>query len=259
VIIEYKSISGSLGKWYFYGCSKLKQIEIGAAPSGKGSILNSPESFAECTSLEKVTIYTSKIGMGASEGLFRNCVNLKSVEILAPTYEYDAFGNIIGYGTTTPNGFLSANDGAFEGCINLKSIPIRQDYQFTIYGSPFKGSGIEELKISQLSGFAAPGFMAIPHKTFAGSNVKTLYIGQLSEWLSVVENVFADVDHEMNVYFYHHTYEEVLALCQGNTAWFDTASENVHFYFKDTMPADVVVPGGTDIPMPAPQPGGGGR
>ena len=40
--------------------------------------------------------------------------------------------------------------------------------------------------------------------------------------------------------------------------WMEEASDTVTFYFKDTMPADVEVPGGTDIPTGAPGGGGGG-
>ena len=248
VTFENKALSESLGKRYFYGCSKLKEIVIGAGEFGRSGILDGSEIFAECTALEKVTVYSSMIGMGAGAGVFRNCINLRSIEILAPSYEYDEFGNIIGYGQTTPNGFLIFEEGAFEGCINLKSIPIRQDFEAVIYGSPFTGSGIEELKFSNIGSILDTGFMGYPYRTFAGSNIKTIYFGKLSEWVNFVDEIFAGVDHEMNIYFYHHTYEEVVELCNGKMGWYETASENVHIYFKDTMPSDVVVPGGTDIP-----------
>ena len=56
---------------------------------------------------------------------------------------------------------------------------------------------------------------------------------------------FQNIATEVNVYFYNHTYEEIVKLV-GNDAWFKFASEKVTFYFKDTMPEDVELPEGSN-------------
>jgi hypothetical protein len=46
----------------------------------------------------------------------------------------------------------------------------------------------------------------------------------------------------MNFYFYEQTKEEVIAAYGGKDDWLTNADEKAHFYFKDTIPADVEWP-----------------
>ena len=53
---------------------------------------------------------------------------------------------------------------------------------------------------------------------------------------------FTNVAGELKVFFYNHTYDEIVAMVQGSTAWYTEASSLVTFYFKDTIPEDQVWP-----------------
>ena len=70
-------------------------------------------------------------------------------------------------------------------------------------------------------------------------DLKELWINP-SEF-DVTSASFAKVAGELNVYFYNHTYEEIIAM-EKNDKFITGASELVHFYFKDTMPEDVQWP-----------------
>jgi hypothetical protein len=71
--------------------------------------------------------------------------------------------------------------------------------------------------------------------------LKEVWIAGGEEGLYFSEDVFITLDHDVNFYFTGYTYDEVVDMV-GDSAWFTTASEYAHFYFKDTMPADVEWP-----------------
>ena len=60
-------------------------------------------------------------------------------------------------------------------------------------------------------------------------------------FFSVAASFFTGMTGEVNVYFWNHTRDEIVSMA-GNQDWLTGAGENIHFYFKDTIPADVEWP-----------------
>ena len=217
----------SIGAMFFYGCSKLKEVEVPAgASSPLVSTLKNADGaiFAGCTALEKVVIHiTGSSGQDTGLSTFAGCSSLKSVQILKPD--------------GTEVGFRYLNDGAFYGCSSLKNITLYLA-EVSIKGNPFEGSGFEIMKLDTVRYF-------LNGTNFAGMpNLKELWIGYRS--LSLTEETFKNLSCDVNIYFYNHTYEQVVNLC--GDAWFKNASEKAHFYFKDTIPEGVVPPEGVVLP-----------
>ena len=228
VTFEAKTLKGrAIGQRFFYGCSSLKEIEI---PSGLSSIflvgsgiVYINETFAECTALEKVILHTStSTTLDTGYGTFKNCKNLTTIEITNASNK--------------PAYFNSINADAFYGCEKLKEIPFTTSSQLTFYGSAFAGSGFETLHFNTTK-LVISG--AIP---FAGmTNLKQIFM-KFGAYSGMNAETFTGIGSEVNVYFYNHTKEQIVKMA-GNDAWFTEADEGVTFYFKDTMPDDVKVPG----------------
>ena len=223
VTFEASTLKGkALGQYFFYGCSSLKEITI---PKGLSSpfrissseILNA--TFAECTSLEKVVIYlTSASYLDTGYATFYNCSSLTTIEIKKSNGDDLKFNNI--------------REDAFYGCTSLKEIPVYKTVTFE--DSAFDASGMETLIIKGTK----VTFQG--NAPFENSNLKEVFIG-VTSFSGMKEETFTGFNGEVNVYFYNLTKEEVIEKA-GNSAWFDEADENVHFYFKDTMPEGVEVP-----------------
>ena len=78
--------------------------------------------------------------------------------------------------------------------------------------------------------------------TFAGMpNLKEIWIGALQGRTKLYANTFAGIDKDVNIYFYNQTYAKVKS-AGGNDLWFNNASDKAHFYFSDTLPANVEWP-----------------
>ncbi|MBO4992112.1 MAG: leucine-rich repeat domain-containing protein, partial [Firmicutes bacterium] len=110
--LEYNS--NKLGAKFFYGCSKLKEIEL---PYGINNIFNhyghtDPELdpmgnyiFANCTALEKVTVYSKNKVVTVAGYTFYNCTNLKELNLVyvhKSKFITDENGKVIGYGDPAP-------------------------------------------------------------------------------------------------------------------------------------------------------------
>ena len=90
------------------------------------------------------------------------------------------------------------------------------------------------------------------NQTFAGAEkLKEVWISIWEyEQFVMTPDTFAGVENDLNVYFFEDTFEEVVAKFKAadwsnqynGDEWFTNASEKVHFYFKDTIPADVEWP-----------------
>ena len=170
-----------------------------------------------------------------------NCSSLKDIEIYrVETYEYDGDNNVIGYAE------------------------LRRLYMDNINGSVFAGTSIERF-------YSSCNNMSLGGRAFAESKIKTVVINatgytltvdsmsngpftdahELEEvWLTgganniwISDAVFAKLDHDVNFYFPNLTRQDIIDKMGGaGETWFNTASKYAHFYFKDTMPTDVVWP-----------------
>ena len=59
--------------------------------------------------------------------------------------------------------------------------------------------------------------------------------------MRIQQTAFTKLTHDINIYFCNYTLEEVIAMT-GSDKWYTDADEKAHFYFKDTIPADVEWP-----------------
>jgi uncharacterized repeat protein (TIGR02543 family) len=199
----------SLGVRFFYGCSSLKEVSV---PAGVYEICDyypeiPAETFAGCTSLERVTFELTGGSLNAGVRMFYNCSNLTEIKLSAKN---------------TSKGFYNVYEDAFAGCAKLKEVPLYGTVY--IYGSPFAGSGIETLTL-QLKAEAG--------NIFAGATqLKEVYIKKNS--LSLHADTFANLSTEINFYFFEQTRAQVISAC--GEEWLKNADEKAHFYFKDTMP-----------------------
>jgi hypothetical protein len=88
------------------------------------------------------------------------------------------------------------------------------------------------------------------------TNLKEIFM-KFSGYTGMNAETFTGIGSEVNVYFYNHTKEQIVSMA-GNDAWFTEADEGVTFYFKDTMPDDVKIPGEEDDEQENPGSSGGG-
>jgi len=201
--------SQPIGAYYFYGCSKLKELEI---LSGRVSSSFAGEyAFAYCTSLEKIIIQ-NPANYSLSSNCFEGCSSLKSIETA---------------------GFNQITGSIFNGLSAMKYIHLSKESMILFGVDIFAGSGIETVAIT--------GLMRTWDAAFANAeNLKNVWIGTASN-LILEATTFTNLKDDVNFYFYDLTYDEVVAKV-GNANWFKNADEKAHFYFKDTIPA------GTEIP-----------
>ena len=231
-----------IGYKYFYGCSKLKEIVI---PAG----LNPPlwelgckgYTIAECTALEKITVYSNTEYVQCGPYIFYNCSSLKEINIMCiEGYETDAEGKVTGYTNPREVGFARLHEGSLAGCTSLKYVPCFP-YGITFEGEPLHNCGIEILKLT-IEGVwsynnSAAAFAGMP-------NLKEIWIqpggfnGMV--YMMLDAQTFTKLEKDVNIYFYTMTKAEVVALC--GEEWLKNADPKAHFYFKDTIPA------GTEIP-----------
>jgi len=249
-----KYSANKIGSLYFYGCSKLKEIEL---PYGINNVFsakghsdpnldpNGSYIFGECTALEKITVYLKSASVSFGSYTFYNCVNLKEINLLKVTkFTQDENGTVTGYEDPTP----------------IKTATLPQPYAF---------AGCRKLNIMSLINFDSAFLM---HNTFAGYPNKTLILtGSIMVMVSMVQDapfgnapdlkeiwinpdmitimgpMFENLASDVNIYFYNHTYDEVKAMA-GDDEWFTNADEKAHFYFKDTIPEDVEIPEGVVLP-----------
>ena len=233
VVFEATTLKGrALGQQMFAYCTSLKEIYV---PSGlsspfsiSGGIVYVNATFEGCTALEKVTINTSGESLIAGYATFKNCTSLTTIEVLKSGAAADTYG------------FSNIYEECFAGCTSLKEVPI---YSKTgtaeLADSAFAGSGIEKLTFykTTITFLGGSPFRNMP-------NLKELFIycnSTSNGYKNMDADTFANIGGQVNVYFFGHTKEEVLAKV-GNDAWLTNADEGVTFYFKDTIPEGVEVP-----------------
>jgi hypothetical protein len=210
-----------LGEKLFYGCSKLKSLTFPVFASAQTVIQNNGYVFAECTALESVIF----LGEGkdraqtVGEGVFQNCVNLETVKF----YKLDG----------TEHTFAGLRKNAFKGCAKLKSLKFGNNGISSMYEGALSGTAFEVLKVTNVRYFdEGPAFAGM-------AKLKQLFI--TNKELKMDARTFQNLACDVDIYFYEYTKEEVIKMA-GTDEWFTKADAKAHFYFKDTMPADVVVP-----------------
>jgi len=224
----------SIGTYYFAGCTSLKNIELWIQLTQNGNTNTTSTSvfydsyqgeesgvFMDCTSLETVTIHlkvSGTTGVYTYNNTFRNCTSLKKITILN--------------NSNKEIGFRELRDGTLAGCTSLEALPIFSSGT-KFYGSPFAGCDFEVLHFQNISSFEGAIFAGM-------KNLKSVFIKKYST-LKLYAETFTNLENDVNIYFYNMTYEEVVKAA-GNDFWYTNADAKAHFYFKDTMPDDVVIP-----------------
>ena len=199
-----------IGDYYFYGCSKLKELVI---PTGMYTSFAGKYVFAYCTSLERIVINGAN-NYALSATLFEGCTSLQVIDM----------------GGTN---FMQISANVFKGLTSLKYLNLGNKSPSVYSVGMFAGSHIETVRIA--------GFGNSSGALFSGTeNLKNVWIG--SKLPSNNANLFTSLETDMNFYFYTMTKEEVIAASGGKDDWFTNASDKAHFYFKDTIPADVEIP-----------------
>ena len=228
--------SYEVGAYTFYGCSKLKELEI---PTGFTNPITQ-YAFAECTSLEKMTIYTTGTWISPRANGFVGCTNLKSIDVmLVGSFVRDENGMAVEYANVTKDYIYSVNNESFAGMPNMKYLYLGHSEGGSVYTNAFVGSSIEKLVIKRLNNFGG----APIDTPFAGENaLKEIWIGgEGANGMRIQQTAFTKLTHDINIYFCNYTLEEVIAMT-GSDKWYTDADEKAHFYFKDTIPADVEWP-----------------
>ena len=233
----------AVGWWYFYNCSKLKELTI---PAGVGYPIYGYESYVGCSSLEKFTMYVNEwTWLDCYENEFAGCVNLKSIELLrVDEYAYDEADNVIGYAKTSPTYMLSSGGSIWADTL-VKQVRIGNEYDGEhlayMYGPCFRNSNIEVAVID------IHGSVTVETNEYYGepgqgifSGAKALrdvwFIGSMEGDVSFDPNTFVDLDHDINFYFTDLTRDELIELI-GDDEWLKNADENAKFYFKGEIPA----------------------
>jgi hypothetical protein len=229
----------TFGYYYFQGCSKLKEITIPTIIAD--TLFRSNYTFADCTSLEKVTIYASVNSLDTGKWMFLNCTKLNKIEIFqVEEYTYDETGKITGYAKVKEAYFGNIYNDAFTNCASLKKIPLIP-VDLKCFGACFAGCGIERFVLPGLKQFQTSGSLST--KYFAGMpNLKEIWINTAASSVIMTDDLFTDLENDVNIYFYNQTKEEVIKANRGKDGCFTNASEKAHFFFKDTMPTDVEWP-----------------
>jgi hypothetical protein len=227
-----------IGPKFFAGCTKMKEFTL---PAGLRNVVYGMQAFDGCTALEKVTLYTNRQDVYMYGFTFTNCPNLKTIELLyVVEMDYDENGKLLGYKEVVPANIYVAYDNAFFGT-GMDRLYFRSD-NFNIAGPAFNESKVETIVIDSIGWFSMEGNWDVNLGAFTGADaLKEVWISLSEEGFYFAENAFVDVDHDINVYFTNFTLEEMIEII-GESNWYDNASEKVHFYFKDTMPADVELP-----------------
>ena len=199
-----------MGAYYFYGCSKLKELMI---PRGLYTTFAGKYAFAYCTSLEKIVIENAG-SYALANILFEGCTSLQVIDM----------------GGTN---FMQISANVFKGLTSLKYLNLGNKSPNVYSVGMFAGSHIETVRIM--------GFGNSSGALFSGTeNLKHVWIGNKLPTNSAA--LFTNLDTDMNFYFYTMTKEEVIAANGGKEEWFTNASDKAHFYFKDTIPADAEIP-----------------
>lgn len=141
--VNDKTVSGTnLGSYLFYGCSKIEEISI---PHGLTDPLNARTggyTFANCTSLKKVTIgYSSLSGTihGATH-MFAGCTSLK--EFVWQKWTKKTTSGVVSY-TYAEDSIPYVGPYYFEGCTSLESFSVGM-----INTVSYKGARIAEYAFS---------------------------------------------------------------------------------------------------------------
>jgi hypothetical protein len=240
VTFELKQLAGRcIGPKFFANCTKMKEFTL---PMGLSYVVYGERVFDGCTALEKVTLYTDRSDVTMYGFTFANCPNLKTIEMLyVVEKEYDENGKLIGYKEVVPANIYCVYDNAFFGT-GMDRLYIYNDSNFNIAGSAFSGSKVETIVIDSVGWLSIEGNWDYNYGAFTGADaLKEVWISLSEEGFNFAENAFIGVDHDINVYFTNYTLEEMIEII-GESNWYDNASEKVHFYFKDTMPADAEWP-----------------
>ena len=241
-----KYSANKLGAKFFYSCSKLKEIELPYGISNVFDVTSNTDSdldpqgnyiFANCTALEKVTVYSNTKSVSFMGYTFYNCTNLKEVNLLYVTkFITDENGKVTGYEDPTPfQSTGSFGPYAFSGCYKLDVMELFTEKESWFFmENIFAGFPNKTLILKGgVTSFASSG-------PFANAPaLKEIWINPNSLW--IIGALFENMAGEVNVYFYNHTREEIVAMAGGDSL-LTNAGENVHFYFKDTMPADAEWP-----------------
>jgi len=247
VIFEAKKLdTRTFGEYYFQGCSSLKSIVIPAVKDY--ALQDSKYLFADCTALEHVTIYTTDTSADTGKWMFQNCTSLTDIELwFVNAFAYDEQGNITDYAQVTEWYFTNIYPGAFTDCASLKKIPLCPD-GLVFHAPAFAGSGIERFILRGVARFTVYSGVTVTDYFAGMPELKEIWIDTRASGVSMRAESFANLDHDVNIYFYNQTQEEVMKACNNKMEWLTGASEKAHFYFKDTMPEDVQWP---DELMPA--------
>ena len=240
VVFEEKAYAEktTLGIAYFQGCSSLTQIDI---PYNVN--LGNGYTFAFCTSLEKVNLYTKSKGPGlGGQYCWYNCGNLYEFNIMrVVTMTYDSNGKVTGYNQlerTTRNALVTPY--CFAGCykldvMSLHTFAVNQTYMENCFaGFP---NPVLVLKGELMFWQTDPEKVSLAN----APDLKQVWLNPTK--LHMEPATFSNVASEMTIIFYTLTYDEVMALNATKSAgWYTEASSLVTFYFKDTIPEDMEWP-----------------
>lgn len=159
----------SIGKWAFFGCTKLSSVSLpdglelldNAAFSGCSELASvvipdgmteiNPSTFYDCSSLAKVVLPESLTVI--NDGAFANCESLTS--IIIPTgvtrLGEESFSSCRSLrAIDLPEALTFIGSAAFEECASLKSVKFVAAID-EIETSAFTGCGIESLDLSMLA------------------------------------------------------------------------------------------------------------
>jgi hypothetical protein len=151
----------------------------------------------------------------------------------------DDTGKVIGYEDPTPTKLSSLPKlNAFYGCVNIDVMSLCDINSWFFMGNEFADF---PSKVLVMQGDIVCMVFDSSSTPFANAPaLKEIWINPRA--LIIDRFLFANMEGEVNVYFYNHTYEELVEMNGGDSDWFTHAGENVHIYFKNTMPADVEWP-----------------
>jgi hypothetical protein len=227
--------SNNVGAKFFAGCTKIREIVI---PLGVGTFSYGLGEYEGCTALEKITFYSGDELVYCNSPSFLNCPNLKVFELVyVEDYETDENGKVT-Y-TQTSQAHIATFNGSFFAGTGIEYFYTNSP-EIIFGGHDFENSIIKVvvLDAADITMFGEGDGYGI----FSNAKeLKEVWIAGGEDGLYFSEDVFITLDHDINFYFTEYTYEEVVDMV-GDSAWFTSASEYAHFYFKDNMPAGVEWP-----------------
>ena len=208
--------------------------------------------------LDNSTIYEiSVMAVGAENSLYSdvvttgyggqycyyNCGNLTEIKAYRVTvFNYNDDGTVRSYADPTPvkrNSLLTAH--CFEGCYKLDVMALYD----------LSGMAMQTYMENVFAGFPNPVLLLSGSLMFWQTDADLVAFANTPDlkevWMNPTEldlnaATFSNVAGELKVIFYNHTYEEIVRMMKGKTAWYEDASKLVTFYFKDTIPEDMVWP-----------------